>query len=95
MSAVVPSGAVGTTVPSEGLTSARLAHRRSRIWIERLIEFALFGAASVSVFVTLGIVYILVSESVTFFRHVPVWQFLTDTQWTPPTSASSSCSPAP
>jgi hypothetical protein len=83
MSAVAPSGAVGTTVPSEGLTSARLAHRRSRIWFEKLIELALFGAASVSVFVTIGIVYVLVSESVSFFRHVPLWQFLTDTQWTP------------
>jgi phosphate transport system permease protein len=70
-------------VPSEGLTSARLAHRRSRIWIEKLIEFALFAAASLSVFVTIGIVYVLISESVAFFRHVPVWQFLTDTQWTP------------
>ena len=34
-------------------------------------------------FTTLGIVYILLKESVLFFSHVPVWTFLTDTQWTP------------
>jgi len=43
----------------------------------------LFLAASLSVFTTLAIVYILVSESVTFFRQVPIIDFLTDTQWTP------------
>ena len=40
-------------------------------------------AALVSVFTTLAIVYILISESVVFFRQVPLWDFLTDTQWTP------------
>ena len=40
-------------------------------------------AACVSVFTTIGIVYILVRESVAFFSDVPVWTFLTDTQWTP------------
>ncbi|MCZ7563909.1 MAG: phosphate ABC transporter permease subunit PstC [Burkholderiales bacterium] len=68
---------------SEGLTSARLARRRRGRWAERLIETILFLAALASVFTTLGIVYVLVSESVAFFRHVPVWDFLTDTQWTP------------
>jgi phosphate transport system permease protein len=83
MSAVAPSGATSATVPAEGLTSARLAQRRSRIVGEKAIEFILFAAASVSVFVTVGIVYVLVSESVEFFKHVSVWDFLTDTQWTP------------
>ncbi|MCL4802512.1 MAG: phosphate ABC transporter permease subunit PstC [Burkholderiales bacterium] len=68
---------------SGGLTSARLAQRRRRRWAERVIESILFLAALLSVFTTLAIVYVLVSESVTFFRHVPVWDFLTDTQWTP------------
>jgi phosphate transport system permease protein len=40
-------------------------------------------AACVSVFTTLGIVYILLRESLSFFSHVPMWDFLTDTQWTP------------
>ena len=63
--------------------SERLATRRGRVLRERAIEFALFLAALVSVLTTLAIVYILVSESVGFFRHVPIFDFLTDTQWTP------------
>jgi phosphate transport system permease protein len=43
----------------------------------------LFLAALVSVFTTVGIVYILVKESVVFFEQVPLVRFLTDTQWTP------------
>jgi len=63
--------------------AARLAHRRSRIVREKLIELVLFLAALVSVFTTVGIVYVLVKESVVFFQHVPLLEFLTDTQWTP------------
>lgn len=63
--------------------SARLAYRRSRILREKLIELTLFLAALVSVFTTVGIVYVLVKESVLFFTHVPLAEFLTDTQWTP------------
>ncbi len=80
MSAVAPGAA--TSMPSEAM-SVRLARRRSRIVGERIIEAVLFLAALVSVFTTIGIVYILVKESVVFFEEVPFWDFLTDTQWTP------------
>lgn len=50
---------------------------------ELVIEYALLAAACVSVFTTLGIVYVLLSESVKFFQEVSIWHFLTDTQWTP------------
>ncbi|WP_211103886.1 phosphate ABC transporter permease subunit PstC [Skermanella pratensis] len=43
----------------------------------------LFLAAALSVFVTTAIVYILVSESWSFFATIPIITFLTDTQWTP------------
>ena len=43
----------------------------------------LFLAALVSVFTTVGIVTILVKESVVFFEQVSIVDFLTDTQWTP------------
>ncbi len=62
---------------------SRLAHRASRHIKERIIEAILFFAALVSVFTTVGIVYILVSESAVFFSHVPLRDFLFDTQWTP------------
>jgi phosphate transport system permease protein len=63
--------------------SDRLARRRLRHVKERAIETALFLAASVSVITTVGIVAILLYESIEFFRHVSLWDFLTDTQWTP------------
>ena len=81
MAAAVP-GDIRAAPPS-GAMSTRLAYRRSRILREKLIEFALFGAALVSVLTTIGIVYVLVKESVVFFSHVPLIDFLTDTQWTP------------
>jgi phosphate transport system permease protein len=65
------------------VVSDRLAKKFSRNLKERAIEALLFFAAFVSVFTTAGIVYLLVRESVLFFTHVPLWDFLTDTQWTP------------
>lgn len=50
---------------------------------ERLIESLLLLAALVSVAVTVGIVGVLIYESLSFFRQVSLWDFLTDTQWTP------------
>ncbi len=63
--------------------SPRLAKRSSRHLKELAIEMLLLGAAMVAVFTTLGIVYILFSESWEFFKHVPLKDFLFDTQWTP------------
>ena len=78
----------GADVPEMPLTGeARLAQmaaaKVSRKRREKVIETILLLAACVSVFTTLGIVYILLKESISFFAHVPVWTFLTDTQWTP------------
>jgi phosphate transport system permease protein len=70
-------------VASVPLPASRFAARRTRILRERLIELLLLLAALVSVFTTAGIVYILIKESVVFFGHVPLAQFLTDRQWTP------------
>lgn len=56
----------------------RLRKRR-----ERAIEFGLFLAALSSVAITLGIVGTLVYESIPFFRHVSLVEFLTDPLWTP------------
>ncbi len=50
---------------------------------ERGIEWTMLLSALFSIFITTGIVYVLVSEAVPFFRHVSFVSFLTDTQWTP------------
>ena len=63
--------------------SDRLSRKFTRNISERLIEAVLFAAAAVSVLTTVGIVYVLVSESYHFFQHVSIVDFLTDNQWTP------------
>jgi len=63
--------------------SDRLKKNYLRNVKERVIEALLFLAAFVSVFTTTAIVYILISESWSFFQHVPLTDFLFDTQWTP------------
>lgn len=64
-------------------TAANHPVRRLRRFKEKTIEFILFLAAASSVLVTLGIVGILVTESLPFFSHVSLKDFLTDTEWTP------------
>jgi phosphate transport system permease protein len=68
---------------ADEVVSERLSKRKTRHLRERGIEFVLFSAAAFSVAVTLGIVYVLVSESYHFFQQVSIVDFLTDTQWTP------------
>jgi phosphate transport system permease protein len=65
------------------VVSDRLRKSRMRNLRETGVEALLFLAAFISVVITLGIMYILVSESLSFFRHVSIFDFLTDTQWTP------------
>lgn len=59
---------------------ARLKWRKRR---DHLIEAGLLLAGLVAVFTTIAIVVILVTESLPFFEHVSVKEFLTDTMWTP------------
>lgn len=40
-------------------------------------------AAAVPLLISAGILWVFVQESWRFFQVVPVWNFLTDTQWTP------------
>jgi len=68
---------------AEHSISDRLSRKRTRHLRERFIEFLLLAAGAFSIAVTLGIVYVLVSESFHFFQHISLWDFLTDTQWTP------------
>lgn len=70
-------------MPSVEKVSARLSRRYSRHLKERGIEMVLLFAALVSVATTLAIVFILVKESIVLFEHVSLWDFFTDTQWTP------------
>jgi len=50
---------------------------------EGLIRGVLFLSALFSVFITLGIIAVLVFETWEFFREVSIIDFLTDKEWTP------------
>lgn len=63
--------------------SDRLSKKLSRHVKERVIELILLGAASVAVFTTVAILYVLITETIEFFKHVSLFSFFTDTQWTP------------
>jgi phosphate transport system permease protein len=67
---------VSTFMPSRGA----LQLRKFR---DRIIEAFLLLAALVAVFTTIAIVCVLVFESLPFFEHVSLVDFLTDTMWTP------------
>ncbi|MGH7273510.1 MAG: phosphate ABC transporter permease subunit PstC [Nitrospiria bacterium] len=56
--------------------------KKSRVG-EGIIHGVLFLCGILSVFTTLGIVAVLVFETYEFFRVVSIFEFLTDTQWTP------------
>ncbi len=63
---------------------ARLSRRRRRQYAEQLIvTWLLRAAALISILTTVGIVIILVAQSVGFFTEVSVWDFLTGTEWAP------------
>jgi len=66
--------------------------RNAQLWqpprgLNKLVErsvVVVFGAfAFISILTTFGIILTLLGETVNFFQEVSLWQFLTDTQWTP------------
>ncbi|MBI4236502.1 MAG: phosphate ABC transporter permease subunit PstC, partial [Chloroflexi bacterium] len=70
--------------PWEAAVRARISRAgRPARWGETVIRTVLLLCSLVSILTTIGIIYILISESIGFFRHVSVFTFLTDTQWTP------------
>lgn len=67
--------------PRLGVPMAR--NRRARRLSEGTIHTLLLLCALVSIITTVGIVVTLLTESVNFFRQVPVWDFISGTRWTP------------
>lgn len=64
----------------QSLDLARNAYGSPR---ERIVQWLLGACALVSVFTTVGIVAVLLSESVAFFDEVSFGAFFGDTEWTP------------
>lgn len=62
------------------------ALRRRFSWqsaYETAVRSVLFGCALLSVFTTLAIIVVLVTESASFFGKVSIWEFFTSSRWTP------------
>ncbi len=54
---------------------------RARHFRERIIKIVLAACAYVSVLTTFGIVFVLIFETINFFREVSIVEFLTSTTW--------------
>ena len=50
---------------------------------EKIIEFILRATALITILTTIGIIWVLLSESFEFFKEVSIIDFVTDTEWTP------------
>jgi phosphate transport system permease protein len=71
--------------PPPGARAPRLplGGGRSATARERIIQAILAGCSTISILTTAGIIGVLLFETVSFFRVVSLWDFLTDTEWTP------------
>lgn len=50
---------------------------------DKIVPILLFLCAAISVLTTIGIVYTLLTETINFFRTIPIGEFLTGTKWSP------------
>ena len=66
-----------------GSLAATPAFLRRRTIIANVVRVVLFLAAALSVLTTGAILYVLLHDSILFFREVSIFDFLTDTEWTP------------
>lgn len=63
------------------LQNRSLKARYRREWI---VRSGTFVCAAISILTTIGIIYVLVSESIGFFKDVSPIKFITGTKWGPP-----------
>jgi phosphate transport system permease protein len=75
-------------LPSNSHSPASQRHSLAKrfSWLtarERVIEAGLAACAILSVFTTVGIIAVLASEAIEFFKAASIWEFLTETRWTP------------
>jgi len=81
MAQATEMGAALAAAPERGRTS--VVRGRAHTRLEQVIEVGLLGCGLLSVATTVGIIAVLVFESVHFFAEVSIIDFLTDFEWTP------------
>jgi phosphate transport system permease protein len=65
------------------LVHGALATKRGRALKERAIAASLFACAAASTLITVGVVVVLLRETIGFFAEVSIIEFLTSTRWEP------------
>ncbi len=60
-----------------------LKNIKARESVEKVIRFIMFFCAAIAVLTTIGIVLSLLFESIKFFTVVPIFDFITGTNWAP------------
>ena len=50
---------------------------------EKVIEGGLLAAALITILTTIGIIWVLFSQSLVFFKEISVWEFISSKEWTP------------
>jgi phosphate transport system permease protein len=71
-------------ITGSGVSEASaLSFTRPRNLKEEAVELLLMACAGLSVLVTVGVVLVLLRETVSFFAEVSIVDFLTDTRWEP------------
>jgi phosphate transport system permease protein len=85
--AIEQTAVPGSEIPGMSMAGNELlldlTGRRSRRTSERIIGGLLFICGALSVLTTVGIIAVLIEETISFFTHVSVLDFLTGTKWTP------------
>lgn len=74
--------ALGTEPGQDARPPLDLSGKRNRAASEQVIKWLLTACAGFTLLTTVGIIVILVWESLEFFREVPVWEFLFGNEWT-------------
>ena len=59
---------------------------RARNSVEKIFEWLLLGCSTIAIFTTIGILLSVLFESILFFGHVPVWDFIFGLEWSPQTA---------
>jgi phosphate transport system permease protein len=69
--------------PDQSILSLRPSGGGWKVFTERVARFFSFACAILSVVTTFGIIWVLLSQSVPFFKNVSPIDFLTGTEWRP------------
>jgi phosphate transport system permease protein len=86
---VISSVALAVVILAASLAAFVLVYQRiqpglrARNQVENIIRYLLIGCSTLAIFCTVGIVLSVLFESIRFFQHIPVPDFLFGLKWSP------------